>query len=69
MGRHAEIAKLQEEACSALWSLAGADHPENRQHIKRACAGEAVKRAIAAPGAMAVTKELGQLLLDALKNV
>ena len=52
----------------ALRDLA-ANHPENQQRIKRAGAGEAVKRAISAPGAMADTKELGQLLLDSLKNV
>ncbi len=68
MGRHAENAKVQEEACGALCNLA-ADHPENQQRIKWAGAGEAVKRAIWAPGAMADTKELGQLLLDSLKNV
>jgi len=68
MRRHAENAKVQEEACGALRNLA-ANHPENQQHIKRAGAGEAVKRAISAPGAMADTKELGQLLLDSLKNV
>ena len=68
MGRHADNAKVQEYACGALYNLA-ANHPENQQRIKRAGAGEAVKRAISAPGAMADTKELGQLLLDSLKNV
>ena len=68
MGRHAENAKVQEEACMALWNLA-ADHPENQQRIKWAGAGEAVKLAISAPGAMADTKRWGQLLLDTLKNV
>ncbi len=32
MGRHAENAKVQEEACMALWSLA-ANHPENQAKI------------------------------------
>ena len=68
MRRHAENAKVQEYACGALYNLA-ANHPENQQRIKWAGAGEAVKRAIWAPGAMADTKELGQLLLDSLKNV
>ncbi len=68
MRRHAENAKVQERACGALRNLA-ANHPENQQRIKRAGAGEAVRRAISAPGAMADTKRWGQLLLDALKNV
>jgi hypothetical protein len=65
MGRHAENAKVQEEACMALWNFA-ADHPENQHRIKRAGGGEAVKRAISAPGAKAVTKKWGQWLLDAV---
>ncbi len=32
MGRHPENAKLQEEACRALYSLA-ANHPENKAKI------------------------------------
>jgi hypothetical protein len=68
MGRHAENAKLQEEACKALWNLAD-NNPENKQRIKRAGAGEVVKRAIAASGASSITKKKVQLLLDALKNV
>ena len=68
MGRHAKNAKLQEEACRALGNLAD-NNPENKQRIKRAGAGEVVKRAIAASGASSITKKKVQLLLDALKNV
>jgi hydroxylamine reductase (hybrid-cluster protein) len=68
MRRHADNAKVQEYACGALYNLT-ANNFENQQLIKRAGAGEAVKRAISAPGAMADTKRWGQLLLDALKNV
>jgi len=68
MGRHAENETVQEEACRALWNLAD-NNPENKQRIKLTGAGEAVKRAIAAPGASSVTKNKGRLLLDALKNV
>ena len=32
MGRHAENAKVQENACRALWSLA-VKHPENQAKI------------------------------------
>jgi hypothetical protein len=32
MRRHAENAKVQEEACRALWNLA-ANHPENKAKI------------------------------------
>jgi hypothetical protein len=71
MGSHAENARLQEIACGVLYNLViNADnHPENQQRIKWTGAGEAVKRAISAPGASSVTKKKGQLLLDALKNV
>ena len=71
MGRHAENATLQEIACGVLYNLViNADNnPENKQRIKRAGAGEFVKRVIAASGASSVTKKKGRLLLDALKNV
>ncbi len=67
MGRHAESPDLQDFAVWALCILAA--RSDLRQRIKRAGAGEAVRRAMAVPAATANTKTWGQKVLDALKNV
>ncbi len=67
MGRHAESPGVQEKAARALCNLA--DRSDLQQRIKRAGAGEAVRRAMAAPGATADTKTWGQKVLDALEKV
>ena len=67
MGHHAESPGVQEQAAGALSNLA--DRSDLRQRIKRAGAGEAVRRAMAAPGATAIIKTWGQKVLDALKKV
>ncbi len=67
MGRHAESPGVQEWAAGALCNLA--DRSDLRQRIKRAGAGEAVRRAMAVPAATANTKTWGQEVLDALKKV
>jgi hypothetical protein len=67
MGHHAESPGVQEQAAGAQSNLA--DRSDLRQRIKRAGAGEAVRRAMAAPGATADTKTWGQKVLDALKKV
>ena len=71
MGRHAESPGVQEQAAKALGNLCNlADRfSDLQQRIKQAGAGEAVRRAMAAPGATANTKTWGQKVLDALKNV
>jgi hypothetical protein len=69
MGRHAESPDVQEQAAGALGNLCNlADRfSDLQQRIKRAGAGEAVRCAMAAPGATADTKTWGQKVLDALK--
>ena len=67
MGRHAESPGVQEWAAGALCILAA--RSDLRQRIKRAGAGEAVRRAMAVPAATADTKTWGQKVLDALKKV
>jgi hypothetical protein len=71
MGRHAESPGVQEQAAKALGNLCNlADRfSDLQQRIKQAGAGEAVRRAMAAPGATADTKTWGQKVLDALKKV
>jgi hypothetical protein len=70
MGRNPASADLQEISkigCSVLDDLVRLS--DFQQRIKRAGAGEAVRRAIAAPAATANTKTWGQEVLDVLKNV
>ena len=65
MDEHPKSAGVQEKACAALLNI-GRSNEDLQERIKKAGAEAKVRRAMAAPNAIAQAMELGKQLLDRL---